>query len=368
MGADSVEVGPSESPPQLLQSPSQLRRRHGEKNRSSVGKNTRTGITTDPFMGTHSTEGTRLVNLEHSPPTYGPVPPPLDLSSTDTSGTSELFSEGLASPVVACCPGHSPHSKTRSPSTARLCENMKNGKRTRSFKKMVSRQGTVEQFHIGKANSDSPPLLLKGAVESKVVRILLDSGASHSFCTQTVVPKNLKCDSDSSESFCATMVDGSSLKIGKSKKFTLTMGALRWTHEFFPTEINNYDFILGRDWFQRFNPQIDWTKRVVKVYLNCRWQSLPLWDGVEIAEISSRRLGQTLAKGELCYAVLVNSVESAEEEAIPPVIDSLIKDYNDIFPSDLPSGLPPKRDEDHHIILESWQQPTCQTSLQSQPC
>jgi hypothetical protein len=145
------------------------------------------------------------------------------------------------------------------------------------------------------------------------------------------------------------------------------MGPVRWHHPFYPMEISSYDIILGRDWFQKFNPQIDWTERKVLVYINCRWQSLPLWDGIEVAEISARRLEKSLMYGEMCYAVMVNSIEQSPEEKIPQAISSLIKEYDDVFPADLPSGLPPEREEDHHIKEEPGSKPQSKSPYRVSP-
>ncbi|GJP75478.1 hypothetical protein CLOP_g5919 [Closterium sp. NIES-67] len=43
---------------------------------------------------------------------------------------------------------------------------------------------------------------------------------------------------------------------------------------------------------------------------------------------------------------------------IPPQIQQVLDDFTDIFPSDLPSGLPPKRATDHSITLLPSSKPT----------
>ncbi|GJP79401.1 hypothetical protein CLOP_g9635, partial [Closterium sp. NIES-67] len=47
-------------------------------------------------------------------------------------------------------------------------------------------------------------------------------------------------------------------------------------------------------------------------------------------------------------------------EAVPPDLVDLIRKYPEIFPDDLPAGLPPSRPEDHRIELEPGAQPTVQ--------
>ncbi|GJP58673.1 hypothetical protein CLOP_g2068 [Closterium sp. NIES-67] len=47
-------------------------------------------------------------------------------------------------------------------------------------------------------------------------------------------------------------------------------------------------------------------------------------------------------------------------KAVPPDLVDLIWKYPEIFPDDLPAGLPPSRPEDHRIELEPGAQPTVQ--------
>ncbi|GJP74954.1 hypothetical protein CLOP_g5462 [Closterium sp. NIES-67] len=55
-------------------------------------------------------------------------------------------------------------------------------------------------------------------------------------------------------------------------------------------------------------------------------------------------------------------------EAVPPDLAELIRKYPEIFPEDLPAGLPPSRPEDHRIELEPGAQPTVQRQFRlSQP-
>ena len=90
----------------------------------------------------------------------------------------------------------------------------------------------IQSYKVGLAKLSRPPLLLKGLVNGKCIRVMLDSGASHSFCATRLASDESQRPA---ELMSATMVDGTPLKIGKPERLTLAMGPLRWTHEFFPT-------------------------------------------------------------------------------------------------------------------------------------
>jgi hypothetical protein len=56
-----------------------------------------------------------------------------------------------------------------------------------------------------------------------------------------------------------------------------------------------------------------------------------------------------------CYALVCSSVhillDDAPSLAIPPMVANLLQEYADVFPKDLPPGLPPLRGIEHQIDL-----------------
>src|SRR6266446_6539280 len=84
-----------------------------------------------------------------------------------------------------------------------------------------------------------------------------------------------------------------------------------------------YDIIFGLPWLRRHNPLIDW--RTGSVTLDS--QLLP----VEQQSTS-------------CSTIELVS-------AINPRTTSLLAEFKDVFPDDLPSGLPPRRDIDRRIEM-----------------
>ena len=136
--------------------------------------------------------------------------------------------------------------------------------------------------------------------------------------------------------------------------------------------------ILGTPWPIKENPDIDWVKSEVKVRHRGQLQYLPLWrdqDSNDEANADSQetecsRVNMCSAKASKRYlrkqkqpqayvAFLRKVDESAEErvegeqvpsdvhkikrEGLQEEIWKLCEEYTDIFPSDLPKGLPPKR-------------------------
>lgn len=55
--------------------------------------------------------------------------------------------------------------------------------------------------------------------------------------------------------------------------------------------------------------------------------------------------------GGMCYLLVANAIEGIEGMEVPSAVQGLMKEFADIFPNDLPKGLPPIRGIEHQIDL-----------------
>ena len=118
---------------------------------------------------------------------------------------------------------------------------------------------------------------------------------------------------------------------------------------------------------QKENPHIDWTRSTVVVQQKNQWISLPLVQKTNpfaylVNEISANEAQTMFDRGEMQEAFpgfvrCVNEESVAMEvqgesiqnsspkwrEDLPDSIHAVLQEYDDIFPHDLPRGLPPVR-------------------------
>ncbi|PKI58108.1 hypothetical protein CRG98_021487 [Punica granatum] len=72
--------------------------------------------------------------------------------------------------------------------------------------------------------------------------------------------------------------------------------------------------------------------------------------GEESSYLSKSQFLQVMDRSSEAYA-LVLLEENEERGDIPPVVKSLLEEFRDVVPNEIPSGLPPMRDIQHHIDL-----------------
>ena len=129
-----------------------------------------------------------------------------------------------------------------------------------------------------------------------------------------------------------------------------------------------YDVILGRPWLAKNNPEINFQTNEVRIGSRPPWtarltldQESP-GDDSDIQQllnfISGKQARHALRQGDDRFLAWVTAGNSAEGmiDTTTDTIDRerrdlqvLLDEFQDVFPEELPSSLPPRRTIDHHI-------------------
>jgi hypothetical protein len=146
------------------------------------------------------------------------------------------------------------------------------------------------------------------------------------------------------------------------------------------------DVVLGDSFLRTHQATVDYRSQTVMVHKGrtayvwsvkpIRKSSTPQSAVTYAGECSAKQLAKWHKKGAALFMVQVTdfiekSLEEAMEEDVTwqgqrsdaPHIEStevrkLVADFDDVFPDELPSGLPPVRDTSHSIVLEPGSKPT----------
>ncbi|XP_031378282.1 uncharacterized protein LOC116193680 [Punica granatum] len=117
--------------------------------------------------------------------------------------------------------------------------------------------------------------------------------------------------------------------------------------------------LLGRPWlydrrviYDGFKNTYSFVKEGVKIILApCRMEDKSKTvTGEGNSYLSKSQFLQVMDRSSKAYA-LVLLEENEERGDIPPVVKSLLEEFQDVVPDEIPSGLSPMRDIQHHIDL-----------------
>ncbi|CAI7802682.1 unnamed protein product [Closterium sp. NIES-54] len=160
------------------------------------------------------------------------------------------------------------------------------------------------------------PVVLLGKFRGVPVKILVDSGASHSFVSLSLVT-HLHLEADSAVNFKdARMVDGTPLHIGPIIcKLCVVLGPITVRRDFDSAMLDDYDFIFGRDWLRAVSTQFDWAQGSCSVKVDREFWELPQWsDGATSSTsiINVVRVRQLVKRAAQIFAIFLEEVEGEE--------------------------------------------------------
>lgn len=244
----------------------------------------------------------------------------------------------------------------------------------------VKQAPEVPELYSVVLGNDNQVITLRGKCRGKEISILVDSGASHNFLASHMVCElNLRTWHEPG----ATIILGDGSRQDGSltvPKLQYRVGSFKDTRSFRVTKLSHYDMILGKPWLTAFNPNIDWANNTIRVTRGNNTFTLApkiLYDDVgSVSVIDGMQLKRLIREGhEAFLAVLMEikggedssassdgasaTVEPAFAKTIPGLqqaIDRLMQQFSKTV-GPLPNQLPPNREVDHGIEIESGASP-----------
>lgn len=198
------------------------------------------------------------------------------------------------------------------------------------------------------------------------VRLLFDSGATHSFIVENCVDRlGLVCDLEC-EPFVVALPNGDKLVGTRGlKEFPILIGDREWVVDLIAINMLHYNIILGMDWLSRHGDVLDFKKKTVT--MTTEEGVVHVFKGHGPSDSSRIINAMTVAKllrqgcdAYVCYA-LEERKDNVELHDIP-----IAQEYPDVFPENL-LGLAPRRDVDFSIELEPGTAPISRAPYRMAP-
>ncbi|XP_024030288.1 uncharacterized protein LOC112094195 [Morus notabilis] len=174
---------------------------------------------------------------------------------------------------------------------------------------------------------------VKGTVQGREVVILVDSGASHSFISSSLV-KEMDLPRDLTVRHQIQVGNGMIFRQeGVCRAVQVMIQGRKVVENFFSFDLGNMDLVLGVTWLRTLGEvRADWTRFTLKFREGGQWSGVLL----EIRLVS-------------------NEERDLLADLAPPELAEVLDQFQSVF--ELPEGLPPRRACDHHIVLRAGASP-----------
>ena len=205
--------------------------------------------------------------------------------------------------------------------------------------------------------SESGLLVVNGNVNGATARILIDPGAelnhlSIDFCKNHGIAIK-------QEDRTAIMANNTEESVDSTKNpIALSIGPYSESMRFAVNKLQ-YDVILGKKWQHKHRARIDCQSNSVDFCHKGKAYCLIANTQEEQKQITLNAIAKDLKSGSPLFAVLVRKRDEGEpKNDHRPDVKRLLQEYKDVFPEELPEGLPPSRIQgDFQIKLKEGSSP-----------
>ena len=276
--------------------------------------------------------------------------------------------------IAANCPSSSP--KSQPPVTGRA-------------------QALVEVGVLDSSKISNSLLIVRVIAQGMEARALIDSGATHSFVSETWVRKSNIPTYFTGQMTTVTLADGHHqvTRERRTKDQEWRIGDFSWQESMTVIQLQaRYDMVLGKPWLAAHNPNIDFARNTIEIRsrgkthcLLAAQQEDRLLQGEDPLPTTARTLdmefmniqqaSKALKRGAECIFISVKSTNNDQPErneksefpdsSISDRLDHdkrqdlsrLLRRHASCFPRELPMKLPPSRRTDHEIKVEEGSRP-----------
>jgi len=261
---------------------------------------------------------------------------------------------------------------------------------SRQHGKLASSSPSVPAQEINQLHLPKLPLFkLSGTIAGHSAVILVDCGASGQFIGSSFVRQHSLPLAKAATLETVTLADGHTQPAaGVVSSVPVVVSSYTESLGFVVTDLSGYDAIFGMSWLVHYNPVVDWRGATLSfVDEHARKHVLrkaatglvhvPPRPCPSLNLITSKQLEKQFRRGEIMSgyfvapqfveevcAALAPSGSSISSVLTAPSVDPLERErvemksaFKDVFPDELPHGLPPSREVDHKIELTPGSKP-----------
>ena len=243
----------------------------------------------------------------------------------------------------------------------------------------------ITVLQLGSAHTKKRTLIkLEGKLAGRPAIGLLDSGASGNFVSSRFIQDHqLTTEVVEGDRVRVTLADGSQQDaLGVLKDADLIIDTYKDRISYVALPLSGYDFILGMPWLEEIQPHVKWRekslsfdhqgqKHLLHSISSYQFMSTAALKRAvrrkEVTSVSVLQWNDTTVTGGSSQSHILASIDSSDSSDQTSARVSTLKEFSDVFPSELPEGLPPRRDIDHKIELIPGSAPTNRPTYRMSP-
>ena len=222
------------------------------------------------------------------------------------------------------------------------------------------------QLNAAQSGPESPAhsslFTYRGSMRGIPITVLIDSGSTCNWVSADLVKEN-KLQTAPVQAYELSLADGSTLTCNSIlAKTPIKIGRYREKLRLDVIPLSGYDIILGKPWLTDKCPSIQWQLNTIS--FDYKGECITLGhaqaDGnihAKLNLITAPQLRRLVKKRAQLFAVNVEEKSVTSDDPLPPSCQKILDDYQDVFPADLPKGLPPERPGDIKINLQTGHKP-----------
>ncbi|GJU99202.1 putative reverse transcriptase domain-containing protein [Tanacetum coccineum] len=229
----------------------------------------------------------------------------------------------------------------------------------------INAQGRA--YMLRDKNAQQDPNIVTGMflLNQHLVRVLFDSGADRSFISLSLASM-LNIPSITIDTFYnIEMADGNLVSTNTViKGCTLTLLNQPFEIDLMPIKLGSFDVVIGMDWLSKYRAKILCDEKVVHIPID--GETLIIRGDrskTRLNLISCIKTEKYISRG--CQVFMIQVMEKkADEKRLEDI--SVVKEFPDVFPEDLP-GIPPVRQVEFQIDLIPGAAPIARTPYRLAP-
>ncbi|KAI3453949.1 hypothetical protein Pfo_010612 [Paulownia fortunei] len=285
-------------------------------------------------------------------------------------------------PKGGCFVCKGPHTMSNCPKLGSLSAMVERNEAAATMDEGTSNIGSIRLLNALNAKplpatSSKGLMYVEAYISGKPTKALVDTGATHNFITEEEANR-LGLRWSRGEGWLKTVNAKAQPLNGVVKNVELRLGTWKGQVDFSVAPMDDFKVVLGMDFLRKVTaismPSFS-SVCILEKGAPCMIPTIDPIEGrsqgtkAESRQLSAMQITKGVKRGEPTYlATLKEEVPViTKEDDLPPIIQNVLEENKDVMPNELPKKLPPRREVDHKIELESGTKPPAMAPYRMAP-